>query len=458
MTTSTQPKTRGTDATGPQGPMMSAGGSDPAGFAQRELTVTASLLCAFLLIAVGTVLSARVARVGPALLWCFGSLVTGFIVGFLFGFPRVLTEDKPGGAAQESSSAQSDGATRGLAHRLGVNTNLEQVSDWLTKIIVGVGLVELKNVPGYVRRIGEYIGAGLGDAPEALVFQQRFAAGIVVSFGGLGILAGYLLTRMFFSAAFRRADIGTIGIGEEQRRTIAATPLEHDGEKVQLPETARAASEKLMRVSQQNVVDSSEELAAWARVQFEAGQYENAIDGYRDAVARAPRDARLRQAYAIALKYGGRPLADTMLQLEEARRLVRSSPDHVLRRDIYASYTFNALYLDPPEGFTRARDAALEYVNEPANLPSGDVWLNLACAYGQQNVYEKPNADAPETEQLKHIRDEALKALKQVVSVEPRLIPRAQQLLDGRSPGDDDLVAFRKDREFREAIGLPSLT
>src|SRR5215472_3991331 len=48
--------------------------------------------------------------------------LTGGIVGFLFGVPRAV-----------QGSARSKGITQYQA-----NTNLEQVSDWLTKIIVGI--------------------------------------------------------------------------------------------------------------------------------------------------------------------------------------------------------------------------------------------------------------------------------------------------------------------------------
>jgi len=33
------------------------------------------------------------------------------------------------------------------------NTNLEQISDWLTKILVGVGLTQLREIPGQVQRL-----------------------------------------------------------------------------------------------------------------------------------------------------------------------------------------------------------------------------------------------------------------------------------------------------------------
>jgi tetratricopeptide (TPR) repeat protein len=431
--------------------------SEPAEAAQHELSMTALLLGAFMVVAVGAVVLAGVDRVGPALLWCFGCLLTGFVVGFLFGFPRVITYDQPAPTPPAGAAVtDANNPASAVAYRLGVNTNLEQVSDWLTKIIVGVGLVELKNVPGYLRAAGEYIGAGFGEAAGALVFQQRLAAGIVVAFGGLGVLSGYLLTRMFFSAAFRRADAGTIGIAEEQGRTIAAIPLERGGgQKVHLPEAMGAAWEKLLSASLQSVGGSPSELAAWARVQFEAGRYDQAIIGYENAVAKDPRDARLRHSYAIAMKYGGRPRPDCMFQLEKSLELARSSSDLGLQRDIYASYTFNALYLDRPEGFLRARKAAEEYVLNRQSLPSGDVWLNLACAYGQQ-YDEASKAPGVDAETLRALRDKALDALKSSVRVDPRLNSRAQQLLDGRAEGDDDLKAFEKDKEFREAVGLPA--
>jgi hypothetical protein len=54
------------------------------------------------------------------------ALAFGGLMGFLFGIPRTLTsEAAPGATAQPNSGAAS-------VHS---NTNLEQISDWLTKII-----------------------------------------------------------------------------------------------------------------------------------------------------------------------------------------------------------------------------------------------------------------------------------------------------------------------------------
>jgi len=37
------------------------------------------------------------------------------------------------------------------------NTNLEDVSDWLTKIIIGVTLTQLTKIPGYLQSIADNI-------------------------------------------------------------------------------------------------------------------------------------------------------------------------------------------------------------------------------------------------------------------------------------------------------------
>lgn len=52
--------------------------------------------------------------------------LAGGVLGFLFGVPRF--QSSPGGGAA------------GLASSFIPNTNLEQVSDWLTKIIIGATL------------------------------------------------------------------------------------------------------------------------------------------------------------------------------------------------------------------------------------------------------------------------------------------------------------------------------
>src|SRR6185503_13654313 len=63
---------------------------------------------------------------------CGGALVAlapaavGALLGFVFGIPKTLQSNAP--PAADGKAAYQ------------VNTNLEQISDWLTKMLVGVGL------------------------------------------------------------------------------------------------------------------------------------------------------------------------------------------------------------------------------------------------------------------------------------------------------------------------------
>jgi len=151
-----------------------------------------------------------------ALLWISACLVIGGITGFLFAIPRVRAPAKRSEGTGSSASREApepSGTERGLG--LGINTNLEEISDWLTKILVGLGLVELGRAPEYLQRAGYYIGQGLGDN------RQSTAAGMVVFFLGLGFLCGYLLTRMFVGPAFRLADQATaLGVAEDVAQAL----------------------------------------------------------------------------------------------------------------------------------------------------------------------------------------------------------------------------------------------
>jgi hypothetical protein len=94
-------------------------------------------------------------RCSVALLWGSASAAAGFIVGFIFGFPRTiaqpLMQDAPrANNALPAPSAPSGQDQTARAARLSVNTNLEQVSDWITKTIVAVGLVQLRELPSIV--------------------------------------------------------------------------------------------------------------------------------------------------------------------------------------------------------------------------------------------------------------------------------------------------------------------
>lgn len=137
-----------------------------------------------------------------SLLWGGACLATGALAGFLFGIPKTLqggAAEKPISTAANAGAKDAQQSDVDFGQR--VNTNLEEISDWLTKILVGLGLAELRSVPARLRDAAAYVAGALGGARE-----QHFALALVIYFTVVGFMGGYLLTRLFLQRAFFMAD------------------------------------------------------------------------------------------------------------------------------------------------------------------------------------------------------------------------------------------------------------
>jgi hypothetical protein len=106
------------------------------------------------------------------------------LIGFLFGIPRTIVID-------ESEKVKS---------RYMGNDNLLQVSDWLTKIILGLGLTQIHQIPEMLDRISKYIYFKTEVSNQALIIL------ILIYFACLGFLFGYLWTRLYFIKMLRDSD------------------------------------------------------------------------------------------------------------------------------------------------------------------------------------------------------------------------------------------------------------
>ena len=122
---------------------------------------------------------------GFGLLVSGGSVGSGFLVGFLFGMPR------------ESDVKNLPGDNRSPFH---ASTSLEQIADWLTKIIVGIGIAEFRKVIAYANRFTNYLDSlcVLPSAPRSF--------GIIFFFAPPGFLLGYFYARTFFLRLFSMSE------------------------------------------------------------------------------------------------------------------------------------------------------------------------------------------------------------------------------------------------------------
>ncbi len=116
---------------------------------------------------------------GVAIAIAGAAAVVGGVVGFLFGIP--LTSKQRTAGANDSQYE--------------TNTNLEQVSDWLTKIIVGVGLVQVGRALPALTRLAKSLNDPLGGAP----YGGAFGLGLTIFYALLGFLFLYLWSRTDFT-------------------------------------------------------------------------------------------------------------------------------------------------------------------------------------------------------------------------------------------------------------------
>lgn len=108
----------------------------------------------------------------------------GSLLGFLFGMPRAVVAP--------STIEENDSDAPRSYHP---STNLEQVSDRLTKILIGVGLVELRQIGGTLAAMGRSVVSSLKNTPLGTELVTQV---VIVSFLIFGFIASFLWTRIYY--------------------------------------------------------------------------------------------------------------------------------------------------------------------------------------------------------------------------------------------------------------------
>ena len=139
--------------------------------------------------------------IGLGLLTGGTALLGGGLLGFLFGIPRTLQQE-------------GEGEQRGIGYR--ANTNLEQISDWLTKILVGVGLTQIAKFPDLLQGAADFITKGVTGFDGI----QTFAIAVLLFYALCGFLFGFLWTRLIFGGALRTADEAFLGEVQKAQQVV----------------------------------------------------------------------------------------------------------------------------------------------------------------------------------------------------------------------------------------------
>jgi len=122
----------------------------------------------------------RPSKIAISILAAFAAAAVGALVGFLFGVPRSRSDGVPEAATQDGTFVP--------------NTNLEQVSDWLTKIIVGVGLIQFRQIGATIYDMGRAVGLAIGDSPGAVGSSTTFGIALLVGSTLITFLLVYMWT------------------------------------------------------------------------------------------------------------------------------------------------------------------------------------------------------------------------------------------------------------------------
>ncbi|NBW11457.1 MAG: hypothetical protein EBR82_25845 [Caulobacteraceae bacterium] len=203
--------------------------------------LAASIFCVFLA-AVAAALGGVVGAVAVCVVILLAAFAVGALLGFIFGVPRAVTDpslaeavvaapaklDAPPAFSEVSPPRPAPAAVS--RRRLQSNTNLEKISDWLTTLLIGAGLVQLHAVGGALYGFQIFLSATF----EKFVPISAQAAGLFAIIGSVllvfglctGFLFMYLSTRLVLIKVFQLIEL------------IIA------GERTSLPEEVRSAIER----------------------------------------------------------------------------------------------------------------------------------------------------------------------------------------------------------------------
>jgi hypothetical protein len=176
-----------------QGPAVSAAAQAQYGVVVIGAGMTVAMVAVSTLLTLSTARNGRPADLGvgvAAFLLFAAAAAVGSALGFLFGLPRARLTDQ----LTTADSANHDSGTPST-HYL-ANSNLIKVSDWLTTIVIGLGLVNIGGAVPALRTLATALHEPLGGAAYA------GAIGVSTLIGGC--IGGFVLVYVYTSIRVRQ--------------------------------------------------------------------------------------------------------------------------------------------------------------------------------------------------------------------------------------------------------------
>jgi hypothetical protein len=130
---------------------------------------------------------------GVAMLTSLTAFLSGCLIGFLFGIPRVVSS----GQLRHDPKLGQDPTSPEYSP----SSNLAEVSDWLTKLLLGAGLVQLTRLGAPIGGLIDHVAAGLHATGASAGTDQTakvMAGAILFGYAVIGLLDGYVVTTVWY--------------------------------------------------------------------------------------------------------------------------------------------------------------------------------------------------------------------------------------------------------------------
>lgn len=387
----------------------------------------------------------------------------GGLTGFLFGIPRLL-QRMEGGRAGEGTPTTD--ATRmafvdlrnGRSRSVGGNSNLEEVSDWLTKIIVGLTLVHLADIKTHLLSFSAKLATATGSQGDATF--TGFILCLILSSFVLGFLSIYLEARTRVATLISDTELMLDGSAlDDQAARISYNagvlgPISSDTPMVVLPAPPTSQDAELVAFPYSRL-STAQDYAAWGAAQARSGNYLAAVRAMTDAITQEPGNQSYLMLLANVRRLQRMPQAEFDVLQEVVDR--GGANNDLIRRRLLV-----ALYIPPPDGFR----FVIAQVTAPGFALGNDpeVLLDYAAALGQEVKWLHNNPGTRTDQEVKDaiaaLRDKTLDVLKQIEASSPdrtKGVRRSARLLfdpsrPGGTPSENDLEVFKDDPDFKALL------
>lgn len=182
-------------------------------------------------------------RLGGLCLFGTAAMLTGALLGLIFGVPKSSRRN-----SAPPALIAADGTQMTLPYN--GNSNLEEISDWLTKMIVGIALINWKGIGDALISIRAELENSLDSRLSGLL-----AMGLIGAYFGLGFTLGYVWSRVFLPRLLSNAERSDFDALSRDHRALVEIESMLDGRAQPDPQIVTTLYDNASPAGRQRIYD-----------------------------------------------------------------------------------------------------------------------------------------------------------------------------------------------------------